>query len=73
MKRYKTLFYGSVGVAQLEVDHRELNDDKAVAWAKRNLPNYWPVYYRAAVHREDSDGIYVMVCSLNSYVAVRRE
>lgn len=28
MKKYKTLFYGSVGVAQLEVDHRELNDER---------------------------------------------
>ncbi|HEX9429603.1 MAG TPA: hypothetical protein VF944_04430 [Candidatus Bathyarchaeia archaeon] len=72
MRQYIVRLSGSVGVATLEITRQEMDDDHIRAWADRALPNYWPVYYKMHVFRDDDEDN-TLVADLTSYVVVRSE
>ncbi len=71
MPKYCAVFMGSLSAAQLTVDRDFLHDHDAKQWLSRQLPNYWPIYYNAAIYNVDDDAESKLVVNYVSQVTVK--
>lgn len=56
MKNYLAVYQGGLAVRQLEVDFKELSDDKAKQNVMRSAHHHFPVYYNVALYIVEEPG-----------------